>query len=290
MKVTLRWLQDFAPFDQSVDVLGDTMSDLGHGGRGALDRGRGPGRHRRGRGARTAPPPQRRPHPAGRRRPGRRRSAADRLWRVQHGGGRPGAAGHGRHGHAQRHGDRGSQDAGRDVQRDVVLRRRAGHGRGRRRDHGPLGSPAGHAADRGHGHRTGRGLGPRGQRQPARRHVGRRRRPRRRRPPGCAVHDARPRDPRDRSRRRHPGIGRDPRPGAVRSVPGPGAPERHGRARAPVDGQPAGRGRHALDQQRGGRVQLRHGRAGPAQPHLRPGHGAGRGPAGAACRSRARPW
>ena len=29
MKVTLRWLQDFAPFDQSVDVLGDTMSDLG---------------------------------------------------------------------------------------------------------------------------------------------------------------------------------------------------------------------------------------------------------------------
>ncbi len=29
MKVTLRWLQEFAPFDQSIDVLGDTMSDLG---------------------------------------------------------------------------------------------------------------------------------------------------------------------------------------------------------------------------------------------------------------------
>ena len=35
MKVLLSWLRDFAPFDGDPIALGEEMSDLGHGRRGA---------------------------------------------------------------------------------------------------------------------------------------------------------------------------------------------------------------------------------------------------------------
>ena len=47
MKVSLSWLRDFAPFEGDPVALGEVMSDLGHGRRGARPHRRGPRRDRR---------------------------------------------------------------------------------------------------------------------------------------------------------------------------------------------------------------------------------------------------
>ncbi len=125
-----------------------------------------------------------------------------------------------------------------------------------------------------------RALRPRDQPQPARRHVGRRRGPRPGRPAGSAVRHRRAaaRDPCRATPRRR--VGRDRRPRPVRPLPRPGPRRRRGRAVARrwlADRLTAPR--HAAHQQRGRRLQLRDARAGPAQPHLRPGQGARRRPA-----------
>ena len=66
----------------------------------------------------------------------------------------------------------------------------------------------------------------------------------------------------------------DPTCAAVRR---PGAARRLGRPVRPGHRPPAHAARHAADQLAGRRVELRDARAGPAQPPLRPGQGAGRG-------------
>ena len=65
----------------------------------------------------------------------------DRVRRLQHGRRRPRAAGHARHHHAQRHGDRPAQDAGRVVERDAVLVARARPRRRPRRHPAPARRP-----------------------------------------------------------------------------------------------------------------------------------------------------
>ena len=64
-------------------------------------------------------------------------------------------------------------------------------------------------------------------------------------------------------------------PDAVRTIRGPGAAQRRRRCFAGVDRQPVDRAGDAPDQQRRRHLQLRDARAGPAQPHLRPGPGGG---------------
>ena len=130
-----------------------------------------------------------------------------------------------------------------------------------------------------------RPLGPRDQPQPARRHVGRRRRPRPRRPlracrsrcpsPSVAVEAASRRRRRPRVEILDPDLCGRFTAAVLRGVSiGPVAR---------VDRPPAHAARHAPDQQRRRRVELRDARARPAQPPLRPGHAARRrhpGPAG----------
>ena len=238
------------------------------------------------RGAGPAAPPQRRQDPAGRRRPRRRRAAPDLLRRVQHGRGRPRAPRHAGHGDARRHGDRPPQAPGRVVERHVVLGARA---RPRRR---PRRHPDPDVV---------------GRRRPG---ASARRSPRRSASPPTSSTTSRS-TPTGPTPCRSPGVARDlaARLGLPFAIPEPHgrAPSRatprracrsrssiptcaaastpacidgvHGRAVARLDRRPADRPRHAPDQQRGRRLELRDARAGPAQPHLRPGRAARRRPA-----------
>ena len=283
MKVLLSWLREFAPIEGDPVALGEQMSDLGMAVESIDHLGRGPRRHRRGPGARPAPAPQRRQDPAGRRRRRRRRGAADLLRRLQHGRRRPRAAGHARHRDAQRHEDRAPQAAGRVVERHALLGPRARAGR----------RPRGH---------------------PGPRPGARRRAPTSRTPSASSTTCSTT----SRSTRTGPTPCRWPawpatwRPGSACRSPSwlpsvtPAAATLAGRASVEiVDPELCGRffgrvldditigpsppwladrlhrARHAPDQLRGRRVELRDARAGPAQPHLRPGQAAARLPAGA---------
>ena len=279
MKVLLSWLRDFAP----VDAAGrrarrPCCRDLGTGRRVGRARRRGPRRRRRGQGARA--------------RAASRTPTGSGWSTVDAGGGEPVQVVCGawniepsatscpwpRVGTVLPDG----MEIGRRkmkgvvVQRDAVLAPTSSGSRRRPRRHprpARRRSTPGHADRRGPGHRARRRLRPRGQPQPPRRHVGRGRGPRPGRPAGRAVH----RCPSPPSSRR-PGdaaepasIGRDRRPDlcgrfvarVLRGVTVGPSPRWIASAADPA--------RHAPDQQRRRRVELRDARARPAQPRLRPG-------------------
>ena len=284
MKLTLSWLRDFAPHRGVAGRDRRSADRSGHGGGGAGARRCGHGRHRRGPGARPAAPSRCRSHPAGGCRRRRRRGPADLLRRLQHGRGRSRAPGAHRHDHGQRHGDRPAQDAGRVVQRHDLLCPR-GRPRQRCRRHP---DPARRARARSSPGRRARAwpatpgtswrstpTGPTPCRWPASPATWRPIRACRSRcrPTRCPVRGRAAADEaqcRDRRRR------------LVRPFRGPGAARgHHGPVPAVVD-DPADPRRHAADQPRRGRLELRDARAGLSQPHLRPRHGGRSHPAGAA--------
>ena len=135
----------------------------------------------------------------------------------------------------------------------------------------------GHADPRGARHRARRPLGPRGQPEPARRHVGGRASPATSPPARRAVRRCPSPTVAAAARRRRRRVGRGPRPRPVRAVHrrACSAASRSARRR-PLIATPADAARHAPDQQRGRRVELRDARARPAQPPLRPRQLAGR--------------
>ncbi len=235
-------------------------------------------RHRRGPRARSAPASQRRQDPTGRRRCRRWHPPAGLLRCVQHGRRRSRPARHARHHHAQRHGHRATQAAGRVVQRHAVLELRARLRRRPQRHPGPrLVARGGRRPQVGPRPRPRRALRPRDQPQPARCHVGRRGGPRSGGASRVAVRHPRS----DRRRRRGSGglrrrVGRHRRRRLVWPVRCAGAPRCLARTVTDLDQQPPHRARDAADQQRGRRLQLRDARARTAQPHVRPGQGARR--------------
>ena len=279
------------------EAIADAFNDLGTPVEEVDAARRGARRHRRGPGPRPAAPPRRRPHPARRRRPRRRRGPADLLRRLQHGRGRPRPAGHAGHDDARRHGDRPPQDARRVVQRDALLVDASSASATTTpasrccRPTSRPGTPAG----RGPRHRARRAVGPRGQRQPARRPVRRRSGPRPRRPLRRAASPCRP--------PRWPTAGRPGRPtpspsrSSTPTCAAASAPGCCGASTPPptspgVDAAAAHPPRHAPDQRPGRHLQLRDARAGPAQPPLRPGRRARRhvpGPPGPAGRDASPP-
>ena len=284
MKVLLSWLRDFAPFEGDPVALGETMSDLGMAVE-ELDRiGEGldgivvagvleTRPHRR----RQQDPPRH-----GRRR--RRPAARGRLRRVQHGGRRPRAARHRRHDDAQRHADRPPQDGRRRVQRDALLLAGAGPRR-RARRHPPApgrtsqpGTPFTEAMGIERDVLYDLEINPNRPDAMSIAGVARDLAARLRLPfalPEPVVARGRRRRHRPRDRR-HP----RPRPAAAGSRPGCSPASRS--ARRPRAGHAPGPAGHALDQQRGRRLQLRDARAGPAQPPLRPGQGGRAGASGCA--------
>ena len=210
MKVLLSWLREFAPFDDDADALAHSLSMLGTTVESMEPIGEHLDGHRRGPGGRPAPAPQGRTDPAGgrrhrrRRRPSRSgaarstwRSATRCRWRTV-GTVMPDGREIGRR-----------KILGRVLRRHALL---AAGARPRRRPDGILILPEqaepGHGAGRGARHRGRRALRPRGQPQPARRHVGGRRGPRSGRPgtgsrSTCPIADRRrPGDAGRRARRR----------------------------------------------------------------------------------------
>ena len=137
MRVLLSWLREFAPVDGDADALADELSDLGLAVE-EIERVGAPVD-----GVVVAEVLAPRAHPKADRiqlvdvDAGDGEAAADLLRRVQHGRRRPRAPRHARHHHAQRHGDRPAQDAGRVVERHAVLAERAGPGRRPRRHPAP---------------------------------------------------------------------------------------------------------------------------------------------------------
>ena len=277
MKVLLSWLRDFAPFDGDPVALGERAQRPRHRRRAAGRDRRGPRRRSSWPGCSPpAPHPERRQDPAGRRRRRRRRAAADRAaarstWPPATSCRSPPSAPT----MPERHGDRPPQAAGRVVQRDAVLGPRA-RPRRRPRRHprsSPRDLPAGHAARRGPRHRaptsstTSRSTptGPTPCRSPASPATS---------PPGSACRSRCPSPSVDR------GSGRPHRAGARSRSSTPDlcgrftarvlARRRRSAPSPDVDATAAHPARHAADQQRRRRLELRDARAGPAQPPLRP--------------------
>ena len=290
MRVPLSWLRDFAPFgaatdDAAVDRLSAALVGAGPRRRGRRAGGRGPRRRGRGPGPRDPAAPRRRQGAAGRRRSRRRRascrscagpstSAPATWWPLAPVG--------------------ATLPNGMEIGRRKV--------RGQWSDgHAVLGrrAEAGHRPRRDHGHRRDR-----------RRRSGHaaRRTPSASAPTWCSTSTSPPTGPtpcrwpawpatwppttgcRSPSRSRRPcptdgetrGHGRRRLARPLSPVHGRRRRGRHRRAVADLAGQPADEGRHAADQQRGRRLQLRDARAGPAQPPLRPRPPARAGPLGAA--------
>ena len=279
MKVLLSWLREFAPdIGGEPAALSDVLSALGLTVEEMTVTGAMPGGVVLGRVLDLRPPPRRRPDPARRRGRRLRLDPAGVLRGVQHGGRRPGAAGPGGDGDAQRAGDRPPQAARPGLRGHVLLGDRARHGRRRRRHHDPqrpgrARRRAGHTAGRGHRPGARRAVGPRRRRQPARRPVGDGRGPGPRGRPGCGLRASRLVD--TRFGPRHLGGRRrgDHRSDAMRPFRRAGAAQRSAGLVAGVDGQPADRAGPASHQPHRRHLQLRDAGAGPAQPHLRPGPG-----------------
>ena len=269
MKVLLSWLREFAPFDGDPVALGNTMSGLGHGGRRSGAHRCQPRRHRRRPRARGAAASERRPHPTRRRRCRRRQRAADLLRRVQHGG---------------RATSYRSPRWARRWPTACTIERRKLTGQW---SNGMLCSPRelemSDDADgimildprfstrRGPRRRAGcrarRALRPRPHRQPSRRAVGRGRGARSRGQARLAVRHCRIRRAGDGAGDRRAGDRDDPRRRRVRTLRRTDTRQRAHRAVAAAHRQSADAVRHASDQQRGRRVQLRDVGARSTEPH-----------------------
>ena len=234
----------------------------------------------------TRPDRGRQQDPPGRGRRRRRPAPRGRLRRVQHVGRRPRPPGHRRHRDAQRHGDRPPQDGRRRVQRHALLvhgararRRPRRHPPAARRTSSPA-RPFTEAMGIEHDVLYDLEINPNRPDAMSVAGVARDLAARLRLPFALPEPDGRPRCPPTPSsaspwRSSTPTCAAASRPGCSRGVQvGPGDPAIAARLAA---------ARHAVDQQRGRRVELRDARAGPAQPPLRPGQG-GRprvpGPAG----------